>query len=1073
MLGMESRLTYAELNARANRLAHALRRLGVGPETLVGICLERTPDLGVAVLGVLKAGGAYLPLDPASPHERLRRLVTETRPVVVLAHRALRARLPAEIGARVVYLDDEPPMFAPEPAATPEAPTLPENLAYVIYTSGTTGAPKGVQVPHRALANHGTTLARSYGLASRDRVLQFASLSFDVAAEELFPTWIAGACAVLRTEETSLVVSDFLAWVEREGVTVLNLPAPYWHTLVDALAEPGAPVLPACLRLVVVGSDQVAADRWARWQKGVGAGVRLVNAYGPTEATITATLYEDAAGQVPVTGPTVPIGRPIALVETHLLDGSLRQVPAGEAGELYIGGAGLARGYLGDSALTAERFIPHPWSAAPGARLYRTGDRARHRADGTLEYLGRGDTQVKVRGYRVELGEIEAALCRHPAVGGSAVAVRAAPSGEKRLAAYAVPLAGRRITVSELREHLLACLPGYMVPSAFMLLESFPLTPGGKVDRNALPIPEWAGRLEKQAPGERAGAGVDPVPEIIAGIWAQVLGLDRVGREGSFFALGGHSLLATQIVSRIRDAFQVELPLRSLFENPTVMQLAACVQAARREAQGLPPPAPLRSRPRTGHVPLSFAQERQWFLDQLVPDRPIYNIHVALRMVGRLEVAALRRSLNALLRRHEVLRTIFVAVEGRPDQVILPKLTIRLPVIDLEALPREQREEEVRRLSNAEARRPFDLGRGPLLRARLIRLASEEHVLLITMHHIVSDGWSATVSARELAVLYDAYRSGDAAALPAPTIQYADFAIWQREWMQGEQLARQLDYWRRQLAGAPALLRLPADRPRLATHSFNGATLQFRLPDVLVVRLKELSRREGVTLFMTLLAGFQTLLLRYTNQADMVLGSPIAGRMRTETEGLIGFFVNTLVLRTDLAGDPPFRELLRRVREVCLDAYAHQDLPFEKLVEDLAPERSLSHTPLVQVMFQLQTVATTTLELTGLSLCALDVESGTTQFDLSVDLLEGPEGLDAVLEYSTDLFDAATITRLMTGYQTLLEAAVEAPERRLSGLPLLTEEERRTVLGWSAVPGERPAAACLHQLVEAQTRRRP
>jgi amino acid adenylation domain-containing protein/non-ribosomal peptide synthase protein (TIGR01720 family) len=1083
ILGGEERLTYAELEARANRLAHALLRIGVGPEALVGVCLSRSPDIAVAVLGILKAGGAYLPLDSGSPPERLRRLVAEARPVVVLAHRAFLARLPADPAAPVICLDADPPIVTREPADPPAVRVGPENLAYVIHTSGSTGTPKGVQVPHRALMNHGTALARSYGLTSSDRVLQFASLSFDVAAEELFPTWLAGACVVLRTEATSLVAPDLLAWVEREGVTVLNLPAPYWHTLVEALVEPPgtlpAPVLPACLRLMVVGSDRVAADRWAQWRERVGGGVRLVNAYGPTEATITATLFEDAPGQGVVTGQTVPIGRPIANVEAHLLDGWLQPVPVGSPGELCIGGAGLARGYLGHPDLTAEHFVPHPRSAVPGARLYRTGDLARQRSDGTLEYLGRCDTQVKVRGYRVELGEIEAALCRYPAVSGAVVTLCEARSGERRLAAYAVPCSGRRVVARALRDHLTTCLPEYMVPSSITLLETLPLTPGGKVDRRALPLPEWAGRsmwagqAERDPREERAGAGDDPALEIIAGIWAQVMGLARVEVEDNFFALGGHSLLATQIVSRLRDAFQVELPLRSLFDNPTAVGLAACVQAARRRAHGLQPAMPLRPLRRDGRVPLSFAQERQWFLDQLVPDRPVYNIHVALRMVGWLDTRALRRSLNALVRRHEVLRTVFAAVEGRPAQVILPRLTIRLPVIDLESLHRDERQAESRRLSTSEARRPFDLERGPLLRARLVRLAAEEHVLLITMHHIVSDGWSASVSARELAALYDAYRSGEPAALPEPPIQYADFAVWQRAWLQGEELERQLAYWRRQLAGAPRVLRLPADRPRPTAHSYEGATQQFTLPPALSLRLKELSRREGVTLFMTMLAGFQMLLLRYTGQDDLVLGSPIAGRMRTETEGLIGFFVNTLVLRTDLSGDPPFRELLRRVREVCLEAYTHQDLPFEKLVEDLAPERSLRHTPLVQVMFQLQTVATSTLELTGLTMNALDVDSGTTQFDLSVDLLEGPDGLVAVMEYSTDLFDAATISRLMAGYQTLLEGAVEQPERRLSELPLLTESERRSVLEWSPAPGDRPAETSLHGLVEEQARRRP
>jgi amino acid adenylation domain-containing protein/non-ribosomal peptide synthase protein (TIGR01720 family) len=1077
-----ARLTYAELEARAGRLARALARLGVGPEALVGVALPRSLDLVVAVLGILKAGGAYLPLDLDSPPERLHQVLAESRPAAVVAHRALRPRLPPDLAAPVLAplaldIDGDLPGTDGPAGGTLAA----ESLAYVLYTSGSTGAPKGVGVPHRALVHHGAAIAERYGLASSDRVLQFAALSFDVAAEELFPTWLAGACAVLRTEETPLVVPDLLAWLEREGVTVLNLPAPYWHALADALADPEtspALALPAAVRLTVVGSDRVAGERWALWwERAARSDTRLVNAYGLTEATITSTLYEEAPGETLANGGTVPIGRPLAGIEALLLDSFLQPVLEGAAGELCLGGAGLARGYLGRPAETAERFVPHPASRLPGARLYLTGDRARRRFDGALEYLGRADRQVKVRGHRVELGEIEAALALHPAVAAAVAALAEAPPGDRRLVAYVVPRPGKRISPRRLHEHLAARLPEPMVPAVFTLLAALPLTPGGKVDRRALPAPDW--NATAGADHDLAGEELDrrdPIAEILAGIWAQVLGLERVGREDDFAELGGHSLLATQIVSRIRDAFQVELPLRDLFDHPTVAALAARVELARRGAQGLQQPLPLRRRPRAGPLPLSFAQERLWFLDQLTPDRPIYNIDVPLALAGQLDVRALRRALAALIDRHEVLRTVFTVVSGRPVQAIAPPcpfLLPLLPIADLAALPAARRAAEARRLATAAARRPFDLGRGPLLRAHLVRLAAEEHHLLLTQHHIVSDGWSAGVTARELAALYAGYRSGAPPLLPDLPIQYADFALWQREWLQGETLARQLAYWRRQLAGAPAVLSLPADRPRPAAHSFAGATREVALTPELSASLAALSRRQGVTLFMALLAGFKALLLRYTGEADLVLASPIAGRTRTETEELIGFFVNTLVLRTDLSGDPPFVDLLRRARAVCLAAYAHQDLPFEKLVEDLAPERTLAHTPLVQVMFQLQSAAPAALQLAGLTLTPLFVDTGTAQFDLAVDLLERPAGLLAQLEYSTDLFDGATIDRLMAAYQTLLAGVVEHPERRLLDLPLLTADERRALLLWSAAPAGRPAVDCLHQLVEAQARRRP
>jgi amino acid adenylation domain-containing protein/non-ribosomal peptide synthase protein (TIGR01720 family) len=1085
-------VSFGELTSRSDRLARALAQAGVGPERIVGVHLRRSADVPLAVLAILKAGGAYAPLDPEWPPERVRHVLAKSRPQAVLTERALRASLPAPGGMTVLLVDaaGEPHgpdagVDAPPPDVT-EAPLSlpvdPDSLAYVIQTSGSSGAPKGVQVTHRALLSRATALAERYALRPDDRVLQFAALSFDVSAEELFPTWLAGACVVPRTDATPLVIPDFLSWISREGVTVLNLPASYWHAIVDALDpdhRAGGPALrlPACVRLVVVGSEPVDADRWERWRARVG-GVRLLNAYGPTEATITATLFEPEAGSTAPRGSTVPIGRPIRGVEAWLLDGDLRPVAPGTAGDLYLGGDGLARGYLGRPDLTAARFVPHPCGPRPGARLYATGDRARERPDGVLDYLGRSDSQVKIRGFRIEPGEIEAVLRAHPSVSDAAVVIGSAATRERRIEAWAVARHDG-VDAGALRAHLSAQLPEYMVPARITMIEALPRTPGGKIDRRELAstAPD-ALAAPPEPPRDDDGAGGDPVPEIISGIWSDILGVPRVAPEADFFALGGHSLLATQVVSRLRDAFGVEVPMRDLFDHPTLGALAVRVRQLRLEARDLETAGPIVAGPRPDEIPLSFAQERQWFLDRLVPDRPIYNVHVPLRAKGRLDVRALRRALQALVRRHEVLRTVFETIDGRPVQIIRPRATQRMPVVDLRPLPPEAREAEALRLSTAEARDPFDLRLGPLLRTRLLRLAADDHVLLITMHHIVSDGWSAGVSAREIAALYAAARSGALPALPDPPIQYADFALWQRGWLRGETLERQLAYWRSQLTGAPRLAKLPVDRPRPAAQTFEGATETFALAASLTGRLETLSRRSGCTLFMTLLAGFQTLLLRYTGEHDLLVGSPIAGRSRTETEGLIGFFVNTLVLRVNLSGDPAFLELLRRVRAVCLEAYTHQDLPFEKLVEDLAPERALSHTPLIQVMFQLQTAASGSLELEDLSLTPLDVDTGTTQFDLSVDLLERAGGLEVQVEYSTDLFDAATIRRLMASYASLLEAAAADPERRLSELPIQSGSE---VLGaieaGAAPPGpghdSEAAITSLHGLFEARAGLRP
>ncbi|MGH7360617.1 MAG: condensation domain-containing protein, partial [Candidatus Methylomirabilales bacterium] len=640
-----------------------------------------------------------------------------------------------------------------------------------------------------------------------------------------------------------------------------------------------------------------------------------------------------------------PLGRPIANTQVYLLDRSLHAVPLGVPGELHLGGIGLARGYLHRSELTAERFIPHPFSELPGERLYRTGDLARYLPDGAIEYLGRLDHQVKIRGFRIELGEIEAVLGDHPGVQETCVVVREDPPGEKRLVGYYV--AGAAVVEPEaLWRYLQEKLPEYMVPGALVPLEALPLTPNGKVDRKALPAPEGGG-AEKVYEVPRT-----PTEELLAGIWAEVLRVERVGRQDNFFALGGHSLRAIQVVARVRDTLGVELPVRSVFESPALAELGAAIEVARQE-QPLPLP-PIEPLSREGALRLSFAQERLWFLEQLEGPSATYNIPVALRLEGPLAVGALERSLKEMVGRHEGLRTTFPTVEGVAVQVIAAEPAVRLPVVDLEGLSAAAQRAEVRRLAAEEAGCPFDLARGPLLRVCLLRLGEEAHGLLLTLHHIISDGWSMEVFIRELSALYRAFSLGAPSPLAGLPIQYADYAEWQRRWLEGEVLAGQLAYWQKQLVGAPALLELPTDHPRPPVQSFRGATVAFRLESELTQALKGLSQRAGVTLFMTLLGAFVTFLSRYSGQEDVVVGTPIANRNRRETEGLIGFFVNTLVLRVDLAGNPSFEALLGRVRAVALEAYAHQEVPFERVVEAVQPERNLSHSPLFQVMLVLQ-----------------------------------------------------------------------------------------------------------------------
>nr|QEO74274.1 condensation domain-containing protein [uncultured bacterium] len=1493
-------VSYRELNERANKLAHYLRARGVGPDVLVGICVERSAEMLVGVLGVLKAGGAYMPLDPTLPKDRISFMLEDARTPVLLTQKRL-AQIFPEHQAEVVYLDADWDVIAQEGGENPVGGVSAENLVYVIYTSGSTGKPKGVLVTHRSLVNHSFTLARQYGMRPDDRILQIASMSFDVAAEEVFPSLLSGAAVVLRSESVLASSDNFVRVIEQEKITVLNTSATHWNELLNELSSSGKEV-PATLRLMIIGVEKVSVERVAMWQQIGGDRIPLINTYGPTEATITATAYElNVEEQRQGKWSHLPIGRPVPNAQVYLLDRYLQPTPAGVPGELHIGGAGLARGYLNRADLTAEKFIPDPFGGRPGARLYKTGDLARYLPDGQIEFVGRSDTQVKIRGFRVELGEIEAVLAEHAAVSEVVVLAREDEPGDKRLVAYVIPRAdyedsdGRKpetelpgehvsqwgaifddlfsrivqdqdqqlafyikgwnssytdqlipeeevhewtnntverilslrpkrvleigsgsglmlfriaphceqycatdlaenfipmlqqqlsmleqelpgvtlarkaaddfegvaadsfdaviissvvqyfpgvdyllrvmegavnavepggfvfvgdvrnlqlleafhasvqlfrapsalpkaelrrrvrkqvfgekqlvvdpaffvalkehfpkisdveikllrgryhneetkfrydviihvgaeappaadipwlswqeenLTLASLRQHLAEAgpevlgiaqvpnarvwadvqtvqlleredgpetvgemretlraaggagidpqdfwrleeefpysvditwsasggdgsydvllrrrssaspgvpasassfnrepvilrpwgeyandplrstyalklqskyaptlvpqlrdflkkkLPEHMVPSAFVMMDALPLTHNGKVDRGALPIPD-------RARPELAAAFVasrTPVEQALTGIWAEVLGVERVGVHDNFFDLGGHSLLATQIVSRASKTFQVDLLLRSLFESPTVAGLAERIGAMMKAEEYVPAP-PILPVPRDGDLPLSFAQQRLWFLDQLQPDSTFYNIPAAVRLDGWLNADALEQSLNEIILRHEVLRTTFATVDGRPVQQIAPPEPLKLQLIDLRRLSESEKGAEVQRLAAEEMRHHFDLRRGPFLRTRLLQLGEEKHVLLLTMHHIVSDGWSVGVLMRELSTLYEAHCLGRSSPLPPLAVQYADFAVWQREWLKGEVLETQLAYWKKQLAGAPPLLELPTDRPRPPVQSFRGATAQLTISEKLSESLKMLSRREGATLFMTLLAAFQALLHRYTGQAEVVVGSPIANRTRVETEALIGFFVNTLVLRSDLSGDPTFREVVGRVREVTLGAYAHQDVPFEKLVEELQPERDLSRTPFFQVMFALQNASREALELPGLTLSPMVMDSGTAKFDLVLALEETEHGLRGVFEYNTDLFDATTVERMIGHFQQLLDGVVVNPDERLSALPLLTEAERRRQLDeWNRTEVEFTEGLCIHQLFERQAERAP
>ncbi|HWE34977.1 MAG TPA: amino acid adenylation domain-containing protein [Isosphaeraceae bacterium] len=1027
-------LSYRDLNARANRLAHHLRALGVGADVLVGLFADRSVELVVGMLGVLKAGGAYVPLDPDYPADRLAYMLDDARVPVVLTQRHLADRV-ADRPARLVLLDDETE-FVGQPDSNPVSRAEPGDLAYVIYTSGSTGRPKGVMIPHGALSNFLRSLRQTLGLNERDTLLAVTTPCFDIAALEIFLPLVVGARLAIASREVAADGARLAEAIATLGVTFLQATPATWRLLLEAGWQ-GDPSL-----TILCGGEALPRDLADRL---LTLGQGLWNLYGPTETTIWSAL----AKLEPGTGP-VPIGRPIAETQLHVLDARLRSTPAGVVGELYIGGAGLARGYLGRPGLTAERFLPDPVGNVPGARVYRTGDLARWRPDGQLECLGRVDDQVKIRGFRVELGEVEEALRAHPAVRAAVAAASEDGTGERRLVGYVVAEPGP--SAAELRAFLKQTLPDYMIPSAFVALPTLPLTPNGKVDRKALPAPE-ASRLAPEG-GYVAPRG--PIEDALAGIWGEILGVERVGIAADVFELGGHSLMAAQVGARVRDLFGVELPLRDLFEAPTVAGQARRLEEALRAGKG-PEAPPLRPVPRDGTPPpASFAQQRLWFLDQLEPGSPAYNVPAAVRIEGDLDVAALVRALNEVIRRHEALRTTFAAEGGAPVQVIAPTLEIPLPVIDLTDRPEAERADEASRIAAEESQRPFDLARGPLVRAALVRLSPREHVALVNSHHIVTDGWSIGVFIHETATLYDAFARALPSPLPEPPVQYADYAAWQRDWLRGEALQAHVGYWQARLADLPDLA-LPTDRPRTSAASGRGGQRSAKWPAELLKALRDLGREEGATLFMVALAGLETLLNRYTGQEDFAVGTPVAGRTRPELEGLIGFFANTLPLRADFADDPSFRALLRRAKAETLDALAHQDLPFDRIIHAVRPGAGAARAPLFRVMFAFQNAPLPALEAPGLKISPLTTATGAAKFDLTLSLIELGGQLQAELEYDADLFDPETADRLLAHLRLLLDGAVAEPDRPVGTLPMLTDDERRRLIG-APEPDNDPAA---------------
>ena len=1052
-------LTYLELNQRANQLAWYLLNRGVGPDVPVGLCVDRGPEMVIALLGILKAGGAYVPLDPGMPDDRLSFMLADVKPRIVITEQKLQR---AVFGADTVLLDSDWTIIAQESKESPNQRLSPQTLAYVMYTSGSTGRPKGVPIEHHSVVNLLYSMQREPGLSREDILLAVTTLSFDIAGLEMYLPLISGARLIIADSKDAVDGNRLIDLLSKSGATFMQATPATWRLLLEAgwQGSPDLKILCGGEALPRELANQLVARSKSVW-----------NVYGPTETTIWSTAYR-------VTGredASIPIGRPIANTSIYILDSHHNPVPENITGEIYIGGDGLARGYLNRPELTAERFVTSRL-VPKSARLYRTGDLGRFRSNGEIEYRGRVDSQVKLRGFRIELGEIESVLALHPTLREAVVTVTG-EGEQQKLCSYVVVHDGTpEPAAGELRRYLRTKLPEYMVPAIYWRVKRLPLLPSGKVNRGAIaaslatPLRE---ETELKAPRNEAEAK-------LVDIWQELLRVEQVGIEQNFFELGGHSLLVMQMMGRIRRAFDVELSVRTVFEAPTIAALALELEKA--QATGLKVRAPILRRrysaDATGRqaFPASFAQERLWFLDQFEPGTGTYNMPCVFRIIGPLNVDALTPAFHAVVQRHASLRTVFDSVEGETRQVVLPDLDVTIPIIDVSEVPGKKCESEALRIASEEAKKAFDLREGPLLRTLLVRLGPESWLLLIVMHHIITDGWSLSRLFSDVTKCYAAFLENKEPELPELPIQYTDYAQWQRKYMSGEVLGREVDHWKKTLAGAQTFLEIATDHPRPPLQTWHGASEQISLDAATLASLKSLAQSENATLFMVAMAAFQALLWRYTRQESILVGTPIGARNEVEVEDMIGLFVNTLVFRTDFASDLSFRDLIRQVRSFALEAYMHQDLPFEKLVEELVPQRTLSTPPLFQVMFILQNIPKQVFEISGLSIKEMDFETGIAKFDLTLEAWEDTE-LHCRFEYNTDLFEQSSILRKLRNFETLIQAAVENPDLPLAQLPILSEQEREQVLvEWNRTATDYSRdhpQPCIHELFEIQAEQSP
>ncbi|WP_160647907.1 non-ribosomal peptide synthetase [Chengkuizengella marina] len=1041
-------LSYQALNEQAESLASYLQRLGVGPDVLVGVYMERSIDLIVSLLAIWKAGGAYVPLDPSNPNQRLLYMVEDSQVKIILTQLDLQEKLAVADEIMMINVNEQgrQEIFKEEQnTSLLEREVNANHLAYVIYTSGSTGRPKGVMVEHRNLCHLIFTHQAAYDVTEKDRASHLAGLGFDASVWEVWPYLTVGALVVLADEETRLSPTKLRDWIIKHKITMCFASTPLAKSM-QRLEWPAQP----SLRYLLTGGEKLTSTPDSLLP------FTLINHYGPTETTVVATageVHSDASSSIPT------IGRPIANVHIYILDQHLQPVPIGVPGEICIGGLGVARGYLGKEDMTRDKFISSPFQHE-GERLYRSGDIGKYNADGEIEYIGRMDDQVKVNGVRVELGEIERVLCSYDLVNDAVVVLKEKQHGGKSIAAYVVVEQQHKEVERLLEIFMKEQLPQVMVPAMYVLMDALPLNVNGKVERKALPDPEIYSSQEQK---------IDPntaTEEDLAMIWKSILQVESVGIYDSFFKLGGHSLLATQLLSHIRSTFGVEISLRDLFKEPTIAHVGKMIDDTKKDGleEQLPP---INSIDRTLPIPLSFAQQRLWFLDQLEPHSSLYNIRAAFRLRGLLYKDALVFSLNELVRRHETLRTTFHMIDGEPVQTIQPPSSAMIEEVDIRHQDDQMKEQMVMHTAYEEAQTPFSLTEGPLFRSKLLVLDEQEHVIYFTMHHIISDGWSISIFVKEFMERYEAYCKKTADDLPELSIQYADFANWQRKWLKGNTLEKQETYWKEQFAEEIPVLELPTDFLRAPVNKYQGAVYPFEMTKEVLRNVHHLCEQQNTTLFMTLLAAFQILLYRYSGQDDLVVGTPIANRKHQETESLIGFFVNMLPLRTDVSGNPNIEELLARVKEVTLQAYSHQDVPFEKLVELLHPERDLSRSPLFQVMFILQNAPKQELDLPDLILEPIPVDKGLTKYDLTFSVEEQEDKLIGTINYSTDLFKPSTIQKMIGHWTNILVEMARDCKQTIDELCYMTtEEQQRMVKEWSFTERKERPESCFHDLFE-------